>query len=101
MTIAHRAIESSGASNRPATNHNLNERKSRETHTPLPQPIALSQELSAKSYYSNQAGGEVELRLSSGAFRIETTTQSVGRLNKTSGGVVESAPPLSFQNREI
>jgi hypothetical protein len=53
-----------------------NERKSHEARSPLSKPVALSQEHQTKSCHPNQTGGEVELRLPTGAFRFETTNQN-------------------------
>src|SRR6187551_747568 len=55
----------------------LNERKSHETSPPLPEPVALPQELQTESHPPHQAGDEVDLHLSSDALRSETTDQSI------------------------
>src|SRR5262245_17254592 len=49
----------------------LKERKSHEARSPLPKPIALSQELQTKSCHPNPPG-ETPLRFSPGALRFET-----------------------------
>jgi hypothetical protein len=52
-----------------------NERKFHEACSPLPKPVALSQELQTKSY-PNQTG-EGEFHFSPGALRSETANQNL------------------------
>ena len=61
----------SDAFRQPST---INERKSHEVCSPLPKPVALSQELQTKSCPPHPPG-EVEFQLPPGALRIETANQ--------------------------
>ena len=49
----------------------INERRSHETHSPLPKPVALPQELQTKPCHPD-CPGEAAFRVSPGAIRFET-----------------------------
>ena len=65
----------------------INQRKSRESHRPLPKPVALSQELQTKSSHPNPPG-QIEICIQAGAVRKEAGNQSCPVAQKRSASLI-------------